>query len=56
MRRHAPKRSTAMCTACIAVLGTFVGAVAAAKSGGLGSAKTALVAFASQYLFLRGRK
>jgi hypothetical protein len=44
-----------MCTNCILAVGALVGAVALAKSGGLGGAKTALVAFASSYLFKRPR-
>jgi hypothetical protein len=42
-----------MCTVCVMTFGSFVGAVALAKAGGLAGAKVALVAFATTYLMRR---
>jgi hypothetical protein len=48
-----PVSSTLMCSVCVVTLGSFVGAVAVAKAGGLAGAKMALVAFATTYLIRR---
>jgi hypothetical protein len=42
-----------MCSACVVTLGSFVGAVALTKAGGLAGARAALMAFAAAYLVRR---